>query len=214
MLNQLGRFELARRVLNHHALVDIKAEVLNRLIGTHESFESALVEYARLLRESFVRENDPQFPAPVLPVVDLAALHVRHTTCTGNTVIRVSPDRLSIFRHWDDSPRDRVLEALHWNEALPDFAALFLDEEALRATGMNPGRCLLRLHGELAVYRKGSKENYYEALYTGYGVFTDFEHDFDEPDWMHAAPAIVRERVAQHKSWIIEAIASFERVQA
>lgn len=198
MLNALGRFELARRVLNHAAVVETGAEVLHRNFGTELDFEHALVEYGRLLREAVARTYDPRYPAPVLPVVDMASLQVHHTTCTGSTYLSVTPSGFFVSRCWNDSSRDRVLGAILYGEPLPQEAVLFLDRESLRAAGMMVGVCLLRLHGELALYREGTPENYYEVLYTENGVFRDFDHDFGEPDWMESAPHDARDLVYQH----------------
>lgn len=214
MLNQLGRFELARRVLNHAAVVDITADVLHRPLDSEKAFESALVEYGRLLRIALTRELRQDtihgFPEPVLPVVDLAHLEVSHVTCTGNTRLIVLPDGFGIIRGWNGSPRDRLLDVLQWGAELPVEAPLFLDEDALRSTGLDIGHCLLRLHGELALYRQGAPTNYYEVLYTEDGVYRDMEYDFGEAGWMHTAPEALKERLAQHRGWIETAIAAVD----
>lgn len=219
MLNQLGRFELARRVLNHAAVVDITADVLYRPLRSEKAFETALVEYGWLLRRALLRESNnaiPGFPEPVLPIVDMARLEVSHVTCTGNTQLRVTQDRLSILRNWDDSARDRVLDALQWHAELPTEARLFLEPDALGAIGMDEpiGHCLLRLHGELALYREGVPTNYYEVLYTEDGIYRDVEHDFGDANWMKSASPALRELLYQHRTWIATAITAVEEGRA
>lgn len=76
-----------------------------------------LVQYAALLQAAYRQELEAHAdwyrsaPRPVLPVVDIAAMTVRHETCTGNTRFQLSMCRgLEVFREEEDSDKGKALK--------------------------------------------------------------------------------------------------------
>jgi len=218
MLNALGTFELARRLLGHEAIVPLDAPVLEEeSAGNGLSFDT-LVEYASAVREAYFahRERLPDWPAPVVPAVDIVRLQVDHTTCTGHTHIgadsfngfvwsRLAPSETRSFE------RDRLFDSLAdsscpwlgdpgWALFLspPDFPAVRLNLGVTRIVAQHRGRwTLLRdTHDTDILVASGS-------LVGGEGRPTIYyDYDFTPSEsggWMRSAPEALRIAVLAEK---------------
>lgn len=208
-LNIIGRFEAIRHVLNHSAVYPLDDLMLDcaitRPLPTRETFMEALAEYDADLRENiFPTVNDPDYPAPVLPVVDVARGTITHTTCTGNTHITVDwpgtnvAPSIAVARVWQNTVRDRALRAFADDSFsyMGFYTMLFFSPEELRAFRFTvpDGRLLARVHGVFALYRSFDCE----TLYADGECYRDYEDDLGEPAWMSKAPDHIRERVIGH----------------
>jgi hypothetical protein len=94
-LSPLVAFEAIRKILGHAAVVP--REDLERILS--DDWFLAVYAYAVWVREAravLTRDNQ----SPVMPVVDLAHLTLRHETCTGGTLIEVLShgDRIDCLR--------------------------------------------------------------------------------------------------------------------
>ncbi len=183
-LNNIGRFELVRRVLNHVAVIDLYENA--DLIYGQGNFAARLEQYARLVREAHARTTDEAYPSPVMPVIDLAHLMISHTSCTGNTKIKVTEDMLDIDRVWNGGARDRVLQAIMHGDDLPDEARVYITKDDLVDTGKFDSKehFVTMAHGEWALYTGEG----YDVLYTTSKVYKEFDYGMYEDGWMGHAP--------------------------
>lgn len=106
LLDAIRRFELVRLLLGHEAV--LTQEELKSMLGAqhwaHDFRFIILVRYGAIMRRRVEEhlQHDKEMGAttstPVVPVVDVAAATLRHTTCTGNTVLVVQDDRFWVER--------------------------------------------------------------------------------------------------------------------
>lgn len=80
----LTLFEAARLRLGHATARPLSVKNIEAT-----DRDDLLLQYVKILRDAYEEELDSSFPNPVLPVVDVLAGVVRHTTCTGNTTISI-----------------------------------------------------------------------------------------------------------------------------
>lgn len=203
-MNVLGEFELVRRILNHEAVLPL-AEFPALLLDPIESSEAwvaSLITYAVAVKTVARRAavQWPTFPAPVIPVVDIANERVTHTTCTGNThIVCTRTQELRVSRSWNSSLRDTMLSAvLHGTIMKQPKAPLFFDDATLAVIGYDvDGQCVARCHGELAVYAFDADAG--TMLITPTAVFRDYEHNMTSMQWMAHAPRDIVTRAAACK---------------
>lgn len=191
-MNDLGRFELIRRVLNHEAILPIVAgDALLFDIDRMVDGQYAMAEYAGRLRSISARIRDewPTFPEASLPVVDIAGMVIRHQSVNKRLDIRLAftetGTNLTVTGLSYDSKMDRVIRSILNNDMeYNHLSTLYLDEAVLRAIGWEFHQtCLMRLHGTAAIYKKRRET----ILYTKDGWYVDAEHGYLDEDWMPEA---------------------------
>lgn len=182
----LIRFEAARKRLGHTAILTAE-QVLGLPVGS--AFETA-VAYAAEVRAAFLVNCEEGWADPVTPMVELCGYHpvISHTTCTGNTVLRlafqkesfnVSVERPNNIVVTEGAPFDRgvdgdpVVVALLGDVHLRPAGASFLINEF----GIDPVG--FRGMGQGVTRHEGLVGRYYDHRITTVGMFRVYEHPDD-----------------------------------
>ena len=199
-MNALLRFELARRLFNHAAVLPLSSPIL-----AMDLTPETLVAYAAALREIQATYVDPasSMPVPVLPVVDLATLTVSHVTCTGHT--RIAVDHAGDFRvlrmvstEPEQAGRDALLHALFattW-DGDPRWTLFLRPTEwaTVGVTSLGPSPRLVSRHlGQWVLVRdRNDVDTVRVADGEGVRIYHDPEFTPDESDWMRMLPNPLR----------------------
>ena len=207
-MNQLGRFELIRRVLNHGALVKLNLNdplFFGDIDSRTDLWFSALERYAARVRDSAesIDLASPGYPPAVRPVVDLANGMITHVTCTGNSRVVVRPAAdLVIYRTWEATPRDRVLQAILAGTDVTTIPGLpvWLSPDDLAALGFpDYGVHVASSHGAWVLY---CAEGVDTVLSADGSLYQDYEYDLGTPQWMAKAPAPLKDEIRRYLPFV------------